>query len=343
MSKIKKYIGIAENKKDITSAISLINKIFNEDNYKGISFLPDHSLRKKNLVVIKLNELLIATCFIHNRIFYFKGDRIKASFLCYICVDINYRGKGFSKDLMNKAIEICEKRNRIVSFVIARKKADYFYNKFSFFGFSNYPVFKVKDLNKKPISNILFEEMNRDSIPIVEKIFDDVYKSLPGSFLRKEKDWKFILKKAKLLNVKLNIILDGNNIIGYIAFKEDQIFEFALKENIDYENVIINYYTNKDYKSLTFSLGINHPLISYLKDYDTSFIIRKCWYGGHMMRINKEDFFINKLEDQYSKKYFQLKQNFSKKRKFDFYLENDFNENFFSKKTIYNIPLMDQI
>ena len=69
MSKIKKYIGIAENKKDITSAISLINKIFNEDNYKGISFLPDHSLRKKNLVVIKLNELLIATCFIHNRIF----------------------------------------------------------------------------------------------------------------------------------------------------------------------------------------------------------------------------------------------------------------------------------
>ena len=62
-----------------------------------------------------------------------------------------------------------------------------------------------------------------------------------------------------------------------------------------------------------------------------------------MMRINKEDFFINKLEDRGNKKYFQLKQNFSKKRKFDFYLENDFNENFFSKKTIYNIPLMDQI
>ena len=39
--------------------------------------------------------------------------------------------QGIFKDLMNKAIEICEKRNRIVSFVIA-EKADYFYNKFSF-------------------------------------------------------------------------------------------------------------------------------------------------------------------------------------------------------------------
>ena len=33
---------------------------------------------------------------------------------------------------MNKAIDLSEERNKIVSFVIARKKVDHYYNKFSF-------------------------------------------------------------------------------------------------------------------------------------------------------------------------------------------------------------------
>lgn len=345
MQKIKKYIGIAENKKDIISANSLVKKIFFDGDYNNQFLFPEESLKRENIVVIKLNESLVATCFIHNRIFYFKGNKIEASFLSYICVDINCRGQGLSKDLMNKAIELCEKRNKIVSFVIARKKADFFYNQFSFFGFSNYPTITIKSLPKTYTNdNFSFEEIDIVYLPIVGKIYDDTYKSLPGSFYRDQRDWQFILKKSKLLNVFLKVILDKENtIVGYIAHKENQIIEFALKEGVNYSNTIINFNKNNGFDSLTFNLGINHPITPFLKDYDLTYAIRKCWYGGHMMRINNEEYFLDKLDKTGNKKYLHLEDTNSKKIKFDFLLENKLNDFPLPSNIIYNIPFMDQI
>ncbi len=345
MLKSKKYIGLAESKKDIISANSLVKKIFFNDDFKKQFIFPDESLKRENIVIIKHNGLLVATCFIHNRIFYFRGDKIEASFLCYICVDVNYRGKGLSKDLMNKAIELCEKRKKIVSFVIARKKADFFYNQFSFFGFSNYPTLKIKSIPKIYTEDkFSFKEIDITDLPVIGKIYDNIYKSLPGSFYRNQGDWRFILKKSKLLKVFLKAILDKENAIkGYIAFKENQIFEFALKEDVNFNNVIINFNEYNEYDSLTLNLGTNHPIIPFLKDYDTTFTMRKCWYGGHMMRINNEEYFLDKLNKANNKKYIELEENYSKKIKFDFLLENKLFSNTSSNNMIYNIPFMDQI
>jgi|TARA_B110000037_G_scaffold58163_1_gene70987 predicted acetyltransferase len=345
MQKIKKYIGIAENKKDILSASSLVKKIFFDGDFNNQFLFPKESLKRENIVVIKYNESLVATCFIHNRIFYFKGDKIEASFLSYICVDINRRGQGISKNLINKAIELCEKRNKTVSFVIARKKADFFYNKFSFFGFSSYPTITIKSLPKTSTNdNFSFEEIDTAYLPIVEKIYDNIYKFLPGSFYRDQKDWQFIFKKSKLLNVFLKAILDEENtIVGYIAYKENQIIEFALKEGVNYSNIIISFNKNNGFDSLTFNLGINHPITPFLKDYDITYTIRKCWYGGHMMRINNEKYFLDKLDKIDNNKYLQLEESDSKKIQFDFLLENKLYDLPPSSNIIYNIPFMDQI
>ena len=345
MKKIKKYVGIAENKKDIISANSLVKKIFFNGDFNNQFLFPEESLKRENIVVIKDNESLVATCFIHNRIFYFKGDKIEASFLSFICVDINSRGQGLSKNLMNKAIELCEKRNKIVSFVIARKKADFFYNQFSFFGFSNYPTITIKSLSKIYTNETFtFKEIDVTYLPIVGKIYDNIYKFLPGSFYRDQRDWQFILKKSKLLNVFLKVILDEENtIIGYIAFKENQIIEFALKEGVNYTDTINSFNKNNGFDSLTFNLGINHPITPYLKEYDITYTIRKCWYGGHMMRINNEEYFLDKLDKIGYNKYLQLEGSNSKKMKFDFLLENKLHDFPSSSNIIYNIPFMDQI
>tara|TARA_A100001011_G_scaffold387547_1_gene465508 strand:+ start:1678 stop:2715 length:1038 start_codon:yes stop_codon:yes gene_type:complete len=345
MQKTKKYIGVAESKKDIISANSLVKKIFFNDDFKKQFIFPEESLKRENIVIIKHNELLVATCFIHNRIFYFRGDKIEASFLSYICVDINHRGKGISKDLMNKAIELCEKRNKIVSFVIARKKADFFYNQFSFFGFSNYPTITIKSIPKTYTKDkFSFKEIDISDLPVVEKIYDNIYKSLPGSFYRDLRDWKFILKKSKLLKVFLKVILDKKNTIkGYVAYKKNQIFEFALKEDVNYTNVIINFNEKNEHDSLIFNLGTNHPITPFLKNYDITYTIRKCWYGGHMMRINNEEYFLDKLNKTIDKKSIQLEENNSKKIKFYFLLENKLGNYIPSNNIVYNIPFLDQI
>ena len=94
---------------------------------------------------------------------------------------------------------------------------------------------------------------------------------------------------------------------------------------------------------MTFNLGINHPITPYLKEYDITYTIRKCWYGGHMMRINNEEYFLDKLDKIGYNKYLKLEGSNSKKMKFDFLLENKLHDFPSSSNIIYNIPFMDQI
>ena len=104
-----KYIGLAKNSDDITSAIQLVKKVFDENNKKENLIFPEESLKLKNIVVVKIDDNIVATCLIHNRLFYFKGKKIPSAFLCFICVDKKMRGKGISKELMNFTIKICKK------------------------------------------------------------------------------------------------------------------------------------------------------------------------------------------------------------------------------------------
>ena len=56
-----KYIGLAKNSDDITSAIELVKKVFDENNKKENFIFPKESLKQNNIVVIKINNNIIAT------------------------------------------------------------------------------------------------------------------------------------------------------------------------------------------------------------------------------------------------------------------------------------------
>ena len=70
------YIGCAENKQDIQSAIKLIKKVFYMGTDPNKFIFPKENLVEKNVVVVKVNKQVIATCLINNRIFYLKNITI---------------------------------------------------------------------------------------------------------------------------------------------------------------------------------------------------------------------------------------------------------------------------
>ena len=264
-----KYIGLAKNSDDITSAIQLVKKVFDENNKKENLIFPEESLKLKNIVVVKIDDNIVATCLIHNRLFYFKGKKIPSAFLCFICVDKKMRGKGISKELMNFTIKICKKNKVQLSFVIARKAVDYYYSKFSFFGFSNYPKILIKTnptINKR---SIVFLKLKNSFINEIVDIYNNTYKSLSGAFHRDFINWQFIIKKAKSKGVSLNIIKDNNDLtIGYICFNGNDIFEIALNEKKYYSFVINNFLKQKRINTINLHIGINHPLANFIKNFD---------------------------------------------------------------------------
>lgn len=314
-----KYTGIAKNKKDIYSAIDLVKKVFKDNSKKENFIFPQESMKEKNIVIIKNDNNIIATCFMHKRLFHYKGEKIPASFLCYICVEKKMQGQGFSKELMDFAIKLSEKNGEKLSFVIARKDVDYYYPKFSFFGFSNYPKILIKTDSTIVKKSIYFLKLKNPIVNQIIDLYNDTYKHLPGSFYRNYINWQFIIKKAKSMGVILNIIKDNNDLtIGYICFKGNDVFEIALSKKSYYPIVINNFLKQRQTKSVNIHAGFNHPLANFIDNFDHTLSIRKCWYGGHMMRVSNDE------------------------EKFKILLDKNIGSNILSNE-IFNIPLMDQI
>lgn len=338
-----KYLGNARNKAEISLALNLAYKVFAKKSPNKMLALPNKSLNNKNVVVFKIENKVMATCFIYNRLLYFKREKIPCSFLIYICVDKSVRGMGYSKELMNFAIDSCKKNGKKACFVIARKAVDFYYTKFSFFGFSNYPKILIKKELYEKHKKIKFLKLKKSLIDQIIPIYNNTYISLSGAFYRGFNEWEFIIKKAELLGVKLCIIRNENNkTTGYVCFKENNIYEIALKKNINYNEVLNNMFRIRRVDNFILHFGINHPIANNLEDFDSTFSFRKCWYGGHMMRINDHKTFLNinnKLDINSLDKMFNSLED---KNKFKF-LVNQKNKSESLINEIYNIPLMDQV
>ena len=337
------YIGCAENKLDVQSAIKLIKKVFYSEIDPKKFIFPEEYLVEKNVVVVKIKNLVVATSLISDRLFYVNNIKTPCSFLSFICVDDLYRNKGVSKILMDFSIQLCIDRGKKACFVIARKSVDYFYNKFSFHGFSNYPKITIKNRNICYNKNLKFLPLDLSSLNEIKEIFDVVYRKLCGSFFRSNENWNFILKKAKTLNVEVCIIRDVNgDALGYICFNKGNIYEIALKSQKDYPEVLKNLLDKQKLDKITFHGSTNHPLANEIEYFDYTVSYRKCWYGGHMIRINNEVLFsskfpklkqiINKGNDYHE----SVKQNHSSIE------TSELGVDIFSSQ-VRNIPLMDQI
>ena len=71
-----------------------------------------------------------------------KGQILKVAGLSSICIDPNFQGYGFGKELMERSIIYLDQRGYDLSFLIARRAVDRFYTKFGYFGASSYQSLK---------------------------------------------------------------------------------------------------------------------------------------------------------------------------------------------------------
>lgn len=331
------YIGLARNKIEVRQAIDLASLVFYNEKESKYFIYPQRSLEKNSVVVVLSNKQVVGAAFIHERELFFKEVKLPVSFLSYICIHRDYRKKGLSIKLMEKTIQIAEVNKNAASIVIARKAVDHYYTQFSFYGFSNYPKIEVRQFDYKKNSENKFIPLTRELINEVSSIYHNVYTKLTGACYRSLDDWHFIIEKAKNIGVNLNVILNKESkIIGYIAFKNKDVFEFSLIDKRLYKSILADLTLFLNELNISFHLGNNHPLFNEIRHLDFTYSYRECWYGGHMMRINNEAIFKEMLDKE---KGVVLNENDRKgKHKFDFLVGNHTNDN-----EAVNLPLMDQL
>ena len=301
------YIGCARDARDIEEALLLATKIFNSPKdlseelikNKKILLSPYDTLYEKDVVIVANDQNEICgTCILIDREFYKNDIRLKGTFLSAICISESHQGQGFSRLLMDEAIKKCEERGSSFAVLIARKDVDYFYNKFSFWGLSEYSTvnFKIPD---KPIScsDYSISPATNKDLANVNELYDSTYPKLFGSCVRSIKYWNYVLWKTNRQQFNFSIIKSKGIVIGYVIFKDDDIYEIATSNNASNLELLCIMRERYSMNNVMLHCSSQHPLIFELGELDFSYTRRQCYFGGHMVRILNADHLLSCLEE----------------------------------------------
>ena len=289
------YIGLVKNNFDKNNAIALASLIFKNDNHIFFSkkniLSVNGDINRNDIVIIKKNKTIIGCCFLIERYFILNHKKIKGIFLSSICILKKERGNGYSIPLLKEAIKISINRGAKFSILIARRNVDYFYNKLSFWGLSQYTKIIISKIGKvENLKKISFKKPKKDELKLVDKIYSKIYLKSFGPCIRSITNWKYILKKTFSQKINFKLILINNVIEGYIIYKSNLIFELALKTKTNYILVLSDLIKKNSIKDdLIIHSSDSHPVIKQLYNSDFSIQKRQCLYGGHMLRINEKE------------------------------------------------------
>ena len=251
------YIGVARNAKELEEAILLAAIVFRSDNGNTTEEIieikwgltsPYKTLSENDVVVIiAANGEVCASCFLIDRNFYRGKIKLKGTYLSSICVSDGFRGKGLSHLLMNAAIKEVKKRKNDFAVLIARKAVDHFYNKFQFWGLSQYSKIEMqlpyiindqKEFEFVAPSPNNFRELN--------DIYNDTYKALYGAAERNQDYWNYILWKSENQKIQFRLVKIREVILGYIIFSGTEVFEFALSKSVSTLEVLRILFSNSN-------------------------------------------------------------------------------------------------
>ncbi len=245
----------------------------------------DYPNSKQFIIYLKKNNTYVGMLrVIKKKIFLFKKF-YNVACLASIGIFPNFRKLGYGKILMKKSNSYI-KKNFDIAFLIARRKADFFYCKFNFIGNSeffsiiinfknkennNLSKFKINSHKKKKISNNL------------KKFYINSNKTKSGYFNREKKDWRMIDFRINQNKFLINEFKYKKNSIGYIVYKKNCIYEYGY--NINFLRLFI-YAIKGAFKKKVEIRNPDNRMIREFKKYDEVMLNKRfCTYGGHMINI----------------------------------------------------------
>lgn len=300
------YIGCARNLQEIENALLLATLCFRSEttdeaiNVKRLLMSPGNSFAKQDVIVlIKPSGEICGTCFLIDRLFYRGKNQVQGTFLSSICIAEGSRGEGLSRLLMNAAIEECERRSSAFAILIARRAVDHFYNKFFFWGLSQYSSINIKLSDTGPlIENYSTAAVTEDDLEIINKLYEGSYRNLYGACVRSKQYWKYLIWKINEQSQQFSVFKRDGEIKGYAIFSGCNLHEFGTADDVSSLELLNEFGKKNSLKEVNLSGSQDHPVVRELQGLDFTITQRQCNYGGHMVRIICKDRLINSLREE---------------------------------------------
>ena len=285
---------LASNSNEINKAIELAAEIFRTKGEKLTDELieiqrkinsPTGLLSQNDVVVlISPTKEVCGTIFLVDRLLFNPSIELKGTYLSSICVSEKFRGMGLSNLLIETAISEIKKRGSAIAILIARRAVDHFYNKFNFWGISQYNKIKIK---RQIFFNKSYEikTVELDDLLVINEIYSNRYQFNYGASKRDIEFWKYIFWKSRFENNEFKSIKIDGILVGYVIYSENNVYEIALNSNICMLDAVNLIFSKATYEDIIIHTSEKDISLINLSEKDYIFEARDCMFGGHMLRI----------------------------------------------------------
>lgn len=291
------YAGPARDRSETEQAVALAGRVFspaaeNSDlttKRKRFLVLDHPGAGKDPAIVVSLPDKgVIGAAFLIDRIFPRGPAMIHGTFISSICIDEGVRGLGYSRTLMDAAIDACTARGAAIALVIARRAADHFYTRFGFWGISQYSklVVDAAALSATPTLGMHLRPATSSDLSACAALRDANYRGSFGHCLRDDQTWRYVLKKVEYLHTHLSVIESERSIVAY-AIHDDvgNVYELGSAGAAEARAALTLLAGSSPAPSLLLHVSPSHPAVSALNGLEITLATRECAFGGHMVRV----------------------------------------------------------
>lgn len=224
------------------------------------------------------------------------GLHLEGAFISSVSIKDGERGRGLSNLLMDASINSARDRDLSILLVIARRAVDGYYNRFGFWGLSQYSNVTLEPaswpLNKRFSQPLRLVPASAEDLIHCIALHVESYKYLVGSCLRNLEMWHYILRKLPYFKIRFDMIYIGGESVGYVIYDgKGNVYEIAISGQSVFEPRAIFEACAEGIDRVTLHVHPTHPFLEKLDGLDVSLTLRECPYGGHMARILKPTLF----------------------------------------------------
>lgn len=260
------------------------------EDHKRASWINDPYFNYQNIFIAKMGNKIIGVIRIVPREISIQATKLRLAGISSVCLLPEFQGKGLSVSLMGKALSYATYLGYEVSALFARRSADYYYNRFGFFGLASYSKFFLKNAETdSKFIDLALDDFSFDDIDLYAEAYLYSYKECSGYIYRTSEYWRFLLTGLRLKNDSVfKAIKRGLNNVGYVIYKNNHIYELAIQKGED-GLAIVDFLNTRLRNNHEVQLIVNalpqHRIVPFLKEKDVTYQTRECYYGGHMVRI----------------------------------------------------------
>ncbi len=258
--------------------------------YKTMLWRNDPSFEPANLVLGRTPQGELAGLIrIAPRMLRRQRQAIRTACISSVCVAAPLRGKGYSVQLMQRTLDICEQRGFEIALLLARRAADHYYTRFGFWGASSYNRLTLSASDGREPAGTPFElrAMCEDEITLYASAYERSYANCFGWFERDQAGWHFLLRRLRQQpGIEMLAIARQSRTVGYLIRSHDALLEIGLGEALPEADLAAALPAlSGGNLPLQIDIPPQHRLFPALHLYDVSLRSRECSYGGHMLRI----------------------------------------------------------